>query len=155
MNRKTKAEKQRAKKDMEALEKQETNVSASPVLPEEKPSPPPPPIRMVPTPANKVRIRNNLQFLTDDNAMQWLLHHNFQPELRMLEGLDDEGEKVKTPVFGLDLTFVVFGKDINMLASRVRRLCALLTTIDQEFLDESKLQQIIDDGVKSPKESDQ
>lgn len=148
MARKSKAARVRAAKDLEKAKaskaKASTPATAKQKVPSQKEEAP----ASLSSITNKIRIRDNLQFPNDDAAMEWLLSHKQEPSLRMIKGLDAESkEEVITPAFGLDITLVIYGKDINTLASRVKRVCSVLGAVDREFYKESGLCDILDDGL--------
>ena len=97
-------------------------------------------------PVKSDKVSSEFQFENDIQAMQWLGYHNFKPELRIVKCRDEEGNLADIPAYGIDLTFVIFGKDINKIGSRVKRLCSLLAKVDREFLEDNNMKHIIDDA---------
>lgn len=85
------------------------------------------------------------EFNNEDDALKWLLSYKFNPNVRIIRAIDKDNNKVELPALGLDITFVVFNKDIKKMASQTKKLIEVLSEIDAEFLENNNLKSIMGD----------
>lgn len=92
------------------------------------------------------------KFKSREEAIRWISNKPFQPTVRIVKGIGVENKEKDVAALGIDLTFVIYAKDMSTMAERAKKLWDILVKVDKEFLKETNLKEIISDDYSQESE---